>query len=268
MKFGTDFLRRYLDIAPAALALERAIECEQHVINDWPGPILDIGCGDGIFAQILCAETIDTGIDPDPVEIDKARFTGTYNELLVCPGDRIPKPDASYRTVVANSVLEHIPDLLPVLREVHRLMTPDATFYVTIPSDRLTDATVPGRLFLALGLRPLARRYRLFYNRFWHHYHDYDEAGWRALFAKAGLEVAEHHAYVPRNLSTLYDFLTVLAFPSLVAKVAARRWMLWPAFRRSVTAPLIHRGLAPLALRLQKAQGGCLFFFALKKRGG
>lgn len=266
MKFAADFFRRYLDIAPAALALERAIECEQHTRYVWPGPVLDVGCGDGIFAQILCAEPIDTGIDPDPAEIEKARGVGRYRELIVCFGDRIPKPDASYGTVISNSVLEHIPDLVPVLREVHRLMKPDAIFYVTIPSHRLTEATVPGRICLALGLRALARRYRTFYNRFWRHYHDHDDAGWRALFAQAGLEVVGHHAYVPRNVSTLYDFLTGLAFPSLFARSVTRRWILWPAWRHLVTAPVIHTALASFAAQTQNAPDGCLFFYALKKR--
>ncbi len=53
MRFNSDFLKRYLAIAPSALAYERAIECELHVGKNWASPILDIGCGDGIFAQIL-----------------------------------------------------------------------------------------------------------------------------------------------------------------------------------------------------------------------
>ena len=265
MNFNTDFFFRYLELAPAALALERAIECEVHARNQWHSPILDIGCGDGIFAKILCAETVDTGIDLDPTEIERARWQGIYKELMVCPGDRIPKPDGSYRTIVSNSVLEHISDLLPVLKEAHRLLSPDGLFYVTIPSDRLERATLLARLVRSLGLSGLADRYGKFYNRFWRHHHAYDEAQWRELFLQADFEVVEESAYVPRNLSTLYDFLTLLALPSLVAKKLVNRWFFWPQLRRR-TARVTHAVLSPLIERLQMGHGGCLVFYALQKR--
>ena len=265
MNFNADFFCRYLALAPAALALERSIECEIHARNQWQSPILDIGCGDGIFAKILRTEPVDTGIDPDPTEVERARRQGIYKELLVCAGDRIPKPDGSYRTIFSNSVLEHIPDLLPVLKEAHRLLSPEGLFYVTIPSDRLERATLLARLVRGFGLSGLADRYGKFYNRFWRHHHAYDEAQWRALFLQADFEVVEERAYVPRNLSTLYDFLTMLALPSLVTKKLVNRWFFWPQLRRR-TAGMIHAALSPLIERLRMGNGACLVFYALRKR--
>ena len=265
MKLSTDYLRRYLALCPAALALERSIECDMHARYSWPTPILDIGCGDGIFAKILRTEQIDTGIDLDPIEVKRARKTGMYRELIVCSAAQIPKPDESYATLVSNSVLEHIPDLLPVLIEASRLMAPDSRFYITVPSDRLVHATLPARFLKAAGLKSLAEKYGKFYNRFWRHYHDYDDAGWRSLFSKAGLEVIEHTPYVPRNLSTLYDFLTVLAFPSLIAKPLMGRWILWPWLRQIIVGPW-HKVLFGIVHRLNQSDNGCLFFYTLKKR--
>ena len=265
MNFNTDFLRRYLAVAPAALALERSAECEIHAHNQWQSPILDIGCGDGIFAKILCAETVDTGIDLDPKEVERARQQEIYRELIVCPGDRIPKPDGNYRTIFSNSVLEHIPDLLPVLKEAHRLLSPDGIFFVTLPSDRLERATLLARMVRGLGLGRLADRYGEFYNRFWRHHHAYDEAQWRALFLQADFEILEERAYIPRNLSTLYDSLTVLALPSLVAKKFVSRWFFWPQLRRR-TAAVVYAVLSPLIERLRTSNGGCLIFYALRKR--
>lgn len=264
MKFADNFLRRYLEIAPAALALERAIECEMHVRNEWPGPILDIGCGDGIFASILCSEQIDTGIDPDETELDSARETRAYRELIACFGNDIPKPDKSFATIISNSVLEHIPDLVPVLKEANRLLADDGYFHITIPSDRLELATAPARLLSALGMPSLARRYGRFYNRFWHHYHAYDDKTWRAMFAEAGFEVVSHHAYVPRDLSTFYDVLTVIALPAFVSKKLCNRWIMWPAARRLYSG-LITRTIRGLMSPLNRGEG-CLFFYSLKKR--
>jgi SAM-dependent methyltransferase len=265
VKFKTDFFRRYLELAPAALALERAIECEMHARYGWQSPILDIGCGDGLFAKVLCAEKIDTGIDLDPDEVERARRQDAYRELIVCPADEIPKPDGSYRGIVSNSVLEHIPDVLSVLKEASRLLAPDGRFYITIPSDRLEHATAPARVLKGVRLARLSERYGKFYNRFWRHHHAYDDAGWRSLFAQAGLEVVEHVAYVPRNLSTFYDLLTVIAAPSLLAKKLAGRWIVWPAWRRVVARPW-HAVLARMIHPLQAGGEGCLHFYVLRKR--
>lgn len=264
LKFADNFLRRYLEIAPAALALERAIECEMHVRNEWPGPILDIGCGDGIFASILCTDQIDTGIDPDKAELDAARETLAYRELIACFGNDIPKPDKSFATIISNSVLEHIPDLVPVLKEANRLLADDGYFHITIPSDRLELATAPARMLSALGMPSLARRYGRFYNRFWNHYHAYDDKTWRSMFAEAGFEVASHQAYVPRDLSTFYDVLTVIALPAFVSKKLRNRWIMWPAARRLYSG-LITRIIRGLISHLNRGEG-CLFFYSLRKR--
>jgi SAM-dependent methyltransferase len=264
LRFSSNFLRRYLDIAPAAMAMERAIECEVQARNSWPSPILDIGCGDGFFARILCEDKIDTGIDPQSSEIERARESGAYHELIVCYGDKIPRPDGSYNTIVSNSVLEHIPDLVPVLKEANRLLAPEGRFYITIPSDRLERATAVARVLSAVGLSSLAAYYGKFYNRFWRHYHAYDDAGWRKLFDQADLEVIEHFAYVPRDLSTCYDLLTVAALPGFVAKKAFDRWILLP-WLRPLYAGAIERALKA-CIRGLNSGDGTLLFYALKKR--
>ncbi len=266
MQFHNDFLKRYLLAAPSALAFERAIECELHVDKPWPAPILDIGCGDGIFADILFAGNIDTGIDPDASEVARAKPLGKYNELLVCFGDNIPKPSSSYNTVFSNSVLEHIPDLHPVLLEVHRLMSDDARFYVTIPTNHLEKATLIARLLSSVGLTELAGRYGGFYNRFWRHYNVYTLQGWRTTFERAGFEVEHERPYVPANVSTLYDALTPLGLPGLIAKKLFRRWFLLP-WLRPITAPVLASLLAgSVASALKPTEAGCLVYYALKKK--
>ncbi|MHB0954001.1 MAG: class I SAM-dependent methyltransferase [Allorhizobium sp.] len=267
MQFHSNFLRRYLALAPSALAFERSIECALHVERPWPAPILDIGCGDGIFAEILFAGKVDTGIDPDASEVERARPLDKYRELIVCTGDNIPKPDASYNTVFSNSVLEHIPDLMPVLREVRRLMSDDARFYITIPTDRLERATFIARVLSAVGISGLAERYGHFYNRFWKHFNVHDEKGWRAIFEEAGFEVEIERPYVPAKFSTLYDLLTPVALPALIARKLYRRWFLIPALR-PYTAPVLDVLLAGAVKRAvnHHGPGGCLVYYALRKR--
>ena len=115
-------------MAPAALAVERSIESKYLNDKTFVRPILDIGCGDGVFAAAVFEEKIDTGIDFDVSEIERAKQYDAYSELLVCPAHKIPKKHNSYGTIFSNSVLEHIPELMPVLKEARRLLKPGDIF--------------------------------------------------------------------------------------------------------------------------------------------
>jgi len=264
MNFNRDFLPRYLEIAPAALAIERSMECEILAAQRFERPILDIGCGDGVFAAVLCADPIDTGIDYDPAEIARAKTYGRYHELIACGGDAIPKPDGSYRTIFSNSVLEHIPDLLPVLKEQHRLLAPGGHFYVTIPTDRWERSTLPARMLHALGLHAQEGKYARFYNSFWNHYHAYSEAQWTALFAQAGFKVVDRQLYAPPNMTTLLDVLTPFGLPAMVSKKLLGRWIAFPTLRKAM-APLIYGLLVGPISVCRGQRGGGLIFFNLTK---
>lgn len=262
MKFNDNFLIRYLAVAPLALSIERVQECR--ILSELPfeRPILDMGCGDGVFADILFKDSIDAGIDADQTEIDNAARGGMYKELITCKGNDVPKDQGAFQTVFSNSVLEHIADLGPTLREVHRLLAPGGHFYVTVPTDRFERCSAPSRLLEGVGLTRLAGRYRSFYNRFWKHYNIHDAAGWSRVFEEAGFQVSASRLYHPQNLCTLCDLLVLFALPSFVSKKVLGRWMLIPAFRR-LYARLLGAAAAPLVARLEQQGGGGLVFFDL-----
>ncbi len=56
-------------------------------------------------------------------------------------------------------------------------MSDDARFYITIPTDRLEQATFLARILSAVGLKQLAYRYGKFYNQFWRHYNVHNLEG-------------------------------------------------------------------------------------------
>jgi ubiquinone/menaquinone biosynthesis C-methylase UbiE len=264
LSFNSDFLRRYLEIAPAALATERTMECSILSTRTFVRPVLDIGCGDGIFAHVLFADKVDTGIDPDPVEIANARSFDAYQELVVCGGSSIPKPDGSYRTVFSNSVLEHIPDLEPVLREVHRLLVSDGVFFVTIPTDRWEKTVFPSRVLYWLGLKELAERYGRFYNLFWKHYRAFPVSEWKALFESVGFKVEDVKTYSSANMTTMLDILTPLATPAMVSKRILGRWIPFRSVR-ALTVRLMLPVIGTLLASFADEQPGGLVFFSLKK---
>src|SRR5205823_3034817 len=48
-------------------------------------------------------------------------------------GAQIPEPDASFDFAVSNSVLEHIPELDPVVADTARVLRPNGVFLLTVP---------------------------------------------------------------------------------------------------------------------------------------
>ena len=64
-----DYLVEHLLTVPAFRALLRSIEARMMGELDLPRPILDLGCGDGNFAQMACRAPLDAGIDPSPAAL-------------------------------------------------------------------------------------------------------------------------------------------------------------------------------------------------------
>lgn len=256
--FRSDFLENYTACAPLALAFERTLECRILSQQRFERPILDLGCGDGLFARILFAESIDTGIDPSEQELRQSDKTGIYQELIQCPGSSIPKPDGSYRTVFANSVLEHIPDLLPVLAEVHRLLAPGGSFYFTVPADNFEIWSAINQLLLAVGLANQSKKYRQFFNRFWKHHHAYADSRWKELAEQAHFEVANTLRYDPPRVALGNDMAVLFAFPSMLLNKFFGRWVLSPRLRRIVFRPFL--GFFDSWLNPARHSRGCLVF--------
>ena len=104
--------------------------------------ILDVGCGDGLFAKILFEKAtgqIDTGIDFDIVELEKAKKTGMYKRLVNCSITDMPLQDNCYDTIFSNSVLEHIPNLDRAISEIGRILKPEGKLIFTVPSQYLSE---------------------------------------------------------------------------------------------------------------------------------
>src|ERR1051326_366439 len=264
LRFRQHFVREYPVHAPLALALERSLECNILARHTFEPPVLDLGCGDGLFASMLFADPLDTGVDLSNEEISRARKRGTYRELICCPGSVIPKPEGSYQSIVSNSVLEHIPDLTPVLRESFRLLKPGGCFYLTVPSNQLDRQSLIHILLTGVGLKRMASRYRSFYNRFWKHHHAYSLTEWKHQIAEVGFQVVEAHTYDPKRTALMNDCLMPLALLSSAWRKLFGRWVLHEPLRRAIAplfAPLFQKWLRGAD---QCNDGGLVFVMACK----
>ncbi len=266
MKFKNNFFKEYVAIAPLPLAIERFWECGIMATQDFQHPILDIGCGEGIFALNLLDEKIDVGIEPNARELQRAAELDLYEELIECYGDDIPKPDKSFQTIFSNSVMEHIVDIEPVLKETCRLLKDDGIVYLTLPTDKFDQYSWGYQVLSSMGLNGLAEQYRHFFNRFWNHYHFYDQAKWTLLFEKNGFKVKEHFEYGSKPQCLLNNFATPLCLFAFIVKKITNTWFLFPALR-TVMARIFYEPLFSNFAQLKKqAPGkGGLIFFALEK---
>ncbi len=264
MKFKDNFFNHYLNHAPFTLAIERSTECEILSRQEFEKPVLDIGCGDGLFAHILFDEKVDTGIDPDSKEIARAKRYAMYGELINCYGSDIPKDMGSYRTIFSNSVLEHIPDIKPVLKEINRLLKPGGTFYATVPTDLFDKYTFGSTILNFFRLKGLARCYESIFDRFWKHYHYYDKKKWQALFETGGFKVVKTVEYCPRKICLLESVFMPASILNLVCKKLFDKWVLFPRIRMVFIYPLymLVKHLRKGAFPVEK--GGIVFFHLTK----
>lgn len=259
MKFKGNYLFQYLMLGPMSLAICRTLECETLSEEKFDRPILDIGCGDGHFSDFLFAESVDVGIDPQAREISKARVTSAYKELIVCPGDSIPKSDGSFRTIFSNSVLEHISDVKPVLIEAARLLASDGRFLITIPTNKVQTYTPISRLLRALGLANKADSFESCYNSFWKHYNVFSVEEWETLFSECGLKVIEKSEYCPKTLVAWFDCLLPFAFPGYLWEKITGRWLISRNLRQ-LYLPLPYTIVNSLLNRYRKGPGAYAFF--------
>jgi SAM-dependent methyltransferase len=265
LRTRADFLLPYLSMAPIPLAMERTMEANIYrSLPPMKRPILDIGCGEGLFAKLVFDGKIDVGIDPNARELARAKAFDAYHELIECFGDRIPKPDGAFQTIVSNSVLEHIPDLEPVLREAHRLLKPGGRFYFTVPSENFDRYTVGDTVLSGLRLRGASARFRTFFNKFWRHHHYYTLDGWKDLARRCGFEVVDGYTYNPRRTAMLDDFLVPFSGVGFVVKRLTNRWTVLPSVRRVLMLPVAAMA-RPLLRGAERAEGGGLVFLALTK---
>lgn len=265
MQTHTTFFRRYLQDAPLALAIERTWECQILSQETFSQPVLDIGCGEGMFAEKLFVDNIAVGIDPNAKELVRAKTYHKYDQLIECFGDAVPFPDKNFPCIFSNSVMEHIPDIGNVLDEMHRLLGDDGVVYLTLPTNKFETYTFTYQILSRIGLRGLAKKYTAFFNKFWHHYHCYSAEDWKKLFQKHNLDVVESFEYASQGQCLFNSFSAPFSILPFVMKRLTNRWFICPPLR-AIMASVLGLLFKPSSrLKKQPAGKGGLIFFKLKK---
>jgi SAM-dependent methyltransferase len=223
-----DYLAEHLASVPAFRALLRSVEARMIASLDLPRPILDLGCGDGQFAEATFTEPLDVGIDPSPAAIAEAKRRGMHCDLRVGVGGALPFPDGAFATVLSNSVVEHIPDIDGTLREVHRVLEPGGIFVFTTPSQHFAEYLFFADLFRKIGLKGLSRRYENYFNRISWHYRTDSAPVWTERLLGFGFTVRDGYSYFSRGASHVFDLAHYYSAPTLLYKKLLGRWIVAP----------------------------------------
>lgn len=244
----------YYRFAPAALALRECIRLGVVRRLELPEPILDVGCGDGLFARLAYPGKQSWGIDINPSEVQRAQASSSYATLICGNICRVNLPKGFFGSAIANCSLEHVPDLHEALVNIRGALKDDARFVLIVPTPDWTRNLAAPWLLDRLHLHGLARAYGEMLDKVFAHVHLYDEATWKRHLARAGFELLEAQPIVEPASSWAFD---VLLYPSLVGyfiKKLTGRWVLAPALRAlSVDAA---RHLAGVVAAHAPAAGG------------
>ncbi|MBL7063554.1 MAG: class I SAM-dependent methyltransferase [Anaerolineae bacterium] len=270
-----DLLWRHLRDLPAFRALLRAVEARFYADLPLPRPVLDLGCGDGHFASVAFDEPLEAGFDPWWGPLTEARGRGAYRLLAQAEGSRMPYPDNYFAAVVSNSVLEHIPQVQPVLAEVARVLQPNGIFYFCVPGPNFLPFLSIGRALDRLWplhspfsilhspdiLHSPGEAYRRFFNRISRHYHCDGAEVWERRLEATGLQLVRWWPYFSRRALTALEWGHYLGLPTLVCKKLTGRWILSPT---RANLWLTEHLLRPLYKEPLPQEGACLFLVARK----
>ena len=240
---GVAFVR----IGCAAHSLWRSVELNMwHLMRPFlQAPVLDLGCGDGSFSFLLF-HSIDAGVDLDENLISSAGAAGTYRQTRVADvSQHIPFEDDCFGTVVSNSVLEHVPNVEGVLREVRRVLTTGGYFVFAVPTDRFHT-----HLARVYGDSEAEQ-----FNRDLEHVNLYSDSDWQQMLERFAFRLLASKRYLAPEAIAWYRLLT------------------WGLMRRLESSPLTsawYRVLRRKLVTLTEAsidipEGGCTIFACRKE---
>lgn len=242
MKRKTDCLVPLLLEAPAAWALVRANDIRILEEVKFVDPVLDVGCGDGLVAQVLLMaknkKKFEIGIDISAVEVEKAKKRHVYRECVVGDVYNLPFKSSSFRTILSNSVVEHLGDPSRAISEMARVLETGGVLVLTVPSPYLETYLLGAKLFGDI--------YKKLFNRVFLHRNLYNHKGWGRIFSENSLKLLSYRYYHTPQLIRVHEALLYFAIPALVWRFLFGSW---PTFLpRSV-----NRYFASLLSRLLRA---------------
>jgi SAM-dependent methyltransferase len=224
-----DYLWLNISSLPYFRGLLRAIEARFYEELPLAQPVLDIGCGDGHFASIAFDQPLEVGLDPWQEPIQEAKQWNAYQSLVQGDAGRMPFPQAYFSSAVSNSVLEHIPEIQPVLNEIARVLRPGGLFVFCVPNHQFQASLSIGQFLDRLHLHAQGDAYRGFFNRIARHHHCDTPEIWLERLGKAGFTLERYWHYYPPKAMQISEWGHLWGTPALITRKLTGKWVLFPS---------------------------------------
>ena len=108
--------------------------------------VLDAGCGEGHLFSRVPASARQTGIDLSSAALEIAASRNPSAEWIHADLHKMPFADHTFDKICCSEVIEHVPDPVAVIRELHRVVKPEGRVIITVPNEvainRLKDAVL------------------------------------------------------------------------------------------------------------------------------
>ena len=254
-----DFLWLNIRDLPYFRSLLRAVEAQFYQDIHLEAPTLDLGCGEGHFADLTFDRKIDMGLDPSRESLQEARQRQSYHLLAEADAGQMPYPDRYFSSAFSNSVLEHIPHVEKVLGETARVLKPDALFVFCVPNHRFNDFLSIAMFLDKLRLTALAKLYRAFFTYISRHRHMDSPETWTDRLEQAGFTVEKWWHYFPPDALAMLEWGHYFGLPSLITRKLLGRWILVPEYWNLMP---VYRWLQPYAKAVASDNGVCTFYIA------
>lgn len=233
----TDF-QRYYPYAPTALAIKECVRLNSMRGLACPGPILDVGCGDGLFASLAFDGQEVWGIDIDGNEGRHAQASRAYSHVILADVTQARLPEAFFGSCVANCSLEHVPDIRAAGRAILRSLKPGGVFYTFLPAREWADSLLTAQALRKVGLESLASTVTEAINTIFKHRHLEDADGWRRIFEEAGFEVTAVDPIGTTASTMAFEAFLVPSLAGRLNKALTGKWTLVPGLRRLGAMPV------------------------------
>jgi ubiquinone/menaquinone biosynthesis C-methylase UbiE len=262
MTLRNKYLKIFLEKLPFFQAVFRAVEAEALADYELADPILDLGCGDGVFAEVFLGKEREiVGVDLNQRDLAQAKKKAVYQRLVRADARSLPFTSGRFNTVFSNSVFEHIKDLRPVLHEAYRVLAKGGVLVLTAPSEKRKQLFSGYRFLAGLKMPGLASRLGAWENQLFNHVHCWSGKKWRQELVKVGFSKVEYQYCGSPRTALISDFFLPLAFVGSLERKIFKRYLPW----RKYFAPLFFLFLRNFEDKIKSEKGAVIVVKAGKK---